>query len=350
MKAKQIVYLFGAGATQAELNYQSCDINLLMRDNPDTGLPGVSSRIMKAVRKDRKLQWLYEATKSTYQIDIEQLISLLEELNLAKSRKAAEKLRILYYKDILGNLSKTRIIKKPKLAMALFELHQNEQLKEIETLTGIISLNHDYLLETACHKIYNGINLGVDFVSKSFGHEPAAPRIIKLYGSFNWLSGKRIKIVESRPTKPHYELLWIPPTIAKETKSYPFTKLLGVAYELLMLHCDILRVIGCSLNQNDWKVISLLFKTQCIRRTMCYDIELIQGQLSGEETKQRLGYLRNVKTIAELEGSFTDFFDQEPINPYEDWLRKIVDEKRLNEKTFGKNLFELYYKGTKISL
>jgi hypothetical protein len=342
---KQVVYLIGAGATQAELNYQSCHVNLLMRDDLGTGLAGVCSRIMKAVRNDKQLSWLYEATKSTSQIDIEQLISLLEELDLEMYRKAADKLRKLYYLDILGHLMRTRVFNTPKLSMSLFELHQNEEFKNIEVLTGIISLNHDYLLETACQKIFEGVNLGVDFTSDIFALNRDAPPIIKLFGSFNWKSGERIKIFKCNLSKPpDRELLWIPPTIAKEARSYPFNKLLGNAHELLMLKCDILRVIGCSLNQNDWKVISLLFKTQCIRRDKCFDIELIQGREAGENTKQRLGYLRNIKTIAELEGSFADYFDQEqePDNPYEDWLRKTIDEKKISEDTLGENLKELY--------
>jgi hypothetical protein len=344
---KKVVYLFGAGATQAELNYQSYDINLLMRD---TALLGVCSRIMEVVSKDKQLQWLYEATRSTSQIDIEQLISLLEELNLEMYRKAADKLRELYYLDILRQLMRTRVFNTPKLSMSLFELHQNEELKNIEVLTGIISLNHDYLLETACQKIFEGVNLGVDFTSSVFDFKKEAPPIIKLFGSFNWKIGERIKIFKCERGKlPDRELLWIPPTIAKEARSYPFNKLMGKAYELLMLKCDILRVIGCSLNQNDWKVISLLFKTQCIRGDKCFDIELIQGRESGEDTKRRLGYLRNVKTIAELEGIFSDYFDQgqEPENPYGEWLREAIDEKKISEDTLGKNLKELYYKGIK---
>lgn len=350
IKPRKVIYLFGAGATQAELNYQSCRVNLLMRDNTDNGLEGVCSRIMKSVRKDTQLQWLYEATKSTSQIDIEQLISLLEELNLEKYRRAADKLRNLYYQDILRNLNETRIIDEPKLSMALLELHENETLKEKEVLKGIICLNHDYLLETACNQIHKGINLGVPFTSKAYKYNENAPMILKLYGSFNWRSGEQIRIIEANPLKPHREILWIPPTIAKETKSYPFTKLLGMAYELLLLECDLLRIIGCSLSQNDWKVISILFKTQCIRLKKCFDIELILGQETGENIKQRLGYLRNVKTIAELEGSFTDYFDQEPDNPYENWLRKTIDEKKINENTLGNNLKELYYKGTRANV
>lgn len=344
-KPRKVVYLFGAGATQAELNYQSCKVNLLMKDNQDNGLPGVCSRIMGEVRKDKQLKWLYEATKSTSQIDIEQLINLLEELNLDRYRKAADKLRNLYYKDILGNLKKTHIIKKPKLSLSLFELHENKMLKEKELLKGIICLNHDYLLETACNEIHKGINLGVAFESKIYQYNKIAPKIIKLYGSFNWVNGVKIKIIDAKPSKPHRVLLWLPPTIAKETKSYPFNKLLGMAYELLMLECDVLRVVGCSLSQNDWKVISLLFKTQCIQQNKCFDVELIQGQQTGNEIKQRLAFLRNIKTIAELEGGFTDYFDQEPDNPYEDWLRKTIDEKKLDDKTLGSNLSELYFKG-----
>ncbi len=190
-KPKNVVYLFGAGATQAELNYQSYKVNLLMRD---TDLPGVCSRIMTSVRGDRQLKWLYEATKSTSQIDIEQLISLLEEINLEKYKKAADKLRKLYYLDILKQLMKTKVFNTPKLSMSLFELHQNEELKNTEVLTGIISLNHDYLLETACQKKFKGVNLGVDFTSDIFDCNTKVTLIIKLFGSFNWMCGKTFQI------------------------------------------------------------------------------------------------------------------------------------------------------------
>jgi hypothetical protein len=47
-KPKQVVYLLGAGATQAEVKYLgAAEVNLLMRDSEELGGEGLSTAILK---------------------------------------------------------------------------------------------------------------------------------------------------------------------------------------------------------------------------------------------------------------------------------------------------------------
>ena len=63
----------------------------------------------------------------------------------------------------------------------------------------------------------------------------------------------------------------------EERTEYPFNILWGKAQELL--DCDILRIIGCSLNRNDWHLVSLLYITQKLNTNKKeFIIELINSR------------------------------------------------------------------------
>ncbi len=339
-KPKKVVYLFGAGATQAEIAYQGGHkVNLLMRDSDVYG-EGVCSRILKKADIHKKLE-----IQKGDEIDIEKLISLLVSSSRTKYRKIAEDLRKLYYNDILDVLAKTGLLRTPELAIGLFEMHKNQVFsKNVEILSGLIILNHDNLFSTASQKVYKGVKLGFKFSSdihKCFleNEKGKNPLIIKLYGSFDWINGIPIKVRELS-TKPKYSnnVLWIPPSILKESRGYPYNKLMGLAYELLAKRCDILRVVGCSLNQNDWNVISLLFNSQynqlynqLLSKKSCYKIELIIDQPNGENIKKECSYLQNITPIAYLtDGYFGNYKEDERKklpktsgldNPFMYWLK-----------------------------
>ena len=150
---KQIVYLLGAGATQAEVAHQGVKVNLLMQ--------GISSHILKRANTDRHLNLKEEA-------DIEKLISLLAATGIDKYKQEAENLREAYFAEILDGLINAGILDNPELAMGLFEMHNNALFKKkTETLSGIISLNHDNLFQVASQNIYKCINLGFKFESDS---------------------------------------------------------------------------------------------------------------------------------------------------------------------------------------
>jgi hypothetical protein len=339
-QTKQIVYLIGSGATQAEADYRGGEkVDLLMK--------GLSQRILQRANTDRTLK-LQEP-------DIEKLISLLTATGIADYIKEAAVLREAYYEEILENLSKAGILQKPDLAIGLFEMHNNVLFKQFERLSGVISLNHDNLFQVASRKVHGCINLGFNFEQTYFkwGRPEKVPRVIQLHGSFNWLNALPIKVVElASQNRYDQDMLWIPPSILKELKDYPYNKLTGLAYELLLKRCDILRIIGCSLSQNDWNIISLLFNAQYkqfFHNKLCFKIQLIMPPEAGEEVAKEMSYFKNLFPIQYLtDGNFADYKkdksdrSSEMSNPFKYWIKAKVNyhinKKELDLKTIGKTL------------
>ena len=218
---KRVVYLWGAGATQGEISYSGATgINLAMQDSDL--VEGVASRIVQ--RLERKWQAVFRTDKG---VDIEKLISLLVASGVGDYEALAEEIRKLYFEEICATLAKTRVLSEPTLAIGLLELHQNDQLKAQETLAGIITTNHDGLLQVAAHKVYGAANLGMPFVSEELTSSTNdLPPILQLHGSFTWAFDLPVRVT---PLGEGYtyskDTIWIPPAILKESKSYPFNKL-----------------------------------------------------------------------------------------------------------------------------
>lgn len=333
---KRIVYLLGAGSTQAEVDYQGGNkINLLMKDCPIRG-EGVARRVLDKTD-------VYDMLKisNTEDIDVEKLISLLSVSNNGKFKRIAENLRKHYYEIILEGLDKSGVLTNPELAIGLLELHKSPIFSEgVEKLSGIIILNHDNLFQTASQKVYSCVNLGFKFKSSvisNFSEEETIkpPLLVKLYGSFDWRSRIPIEILKLDKTCKYSEnMLWIPPSILKETHDYPYNKLAGFAYELLAKRCDILRIIGCSLSQNDWNVISLLFNAQynqLLYYKGCFKVELIVPERVGEQIQKDCSYLQNLFPIGYLSDGYFGLFKGDERaevpkisdldNPYKFWLK-----------------------------
>ena len=301
---------------------------------------GISTRIIEKAGIDRN----YDINGA----DIEKLISLFSASTIDDYKESAEALRKYYYLEIVDTLSKARILDKPELAMGLLSLHRNERFNEIENLSGIISLNHDNLFQVASQEVYKCLNLGFTFDSHHFIVDDnfTAPSIIHLHGAFNWKNSAPIEVLKlsTRNRENVNEILWIPPTILKEAKDYPYNKLMGLAFELLTKRCNILRIIGCSLSQNDWNLISLIFNAQSYQYQYndknCFKIELIIDQETGENIKENYSYLRNVFPIGYLTDSkrFSDYKDKKHVthemhNPFKFWL-KTKAQSHLKRKVF----------------
>jgi len=257
---KRVVYLWGAGATQAEASYLGArGINLLMRDSDELG-DGVATRILK--RLPLRWQSTFEAERGT---DIEKLVSLLAASSVTTYRTLAETIRTLYFQDICKSLAATKVLTNPRLAIGLLAMHKDDQFKRHERLTGIITTNHDGLLQLAAQHVYAKVNIGIPFQSNELtqGETGATAPLLHLHGSFTWKFGLPIQVsLLSKNSAYSSKTVWIPPTILKETKDYPFNKLAGIAYELLSRHCDVLRVVGSALTQNDWNILTLIFNAQ----------------------------------------------------------------------------------------
>lgn len=332
---KKIVYIVGAGATQAEAAHAGHQINLLMKNN-DIGL-GVSERVLdKAFKGKKRIRKLMDIEEET---DIEKLITLLTATGTKQNIDAAEILRENYYKEIINGIQEAGVLYNPELAIALLQMHTNRKFSGIEELSGVISLNHDNLFQEASQTVHSCINHGFKFDSEDFkcGDITQAPFLIQLHGSFSWRRhrSKSIRVVKIKP-KHKYDptMTWIPPSILKETKDYPFNKLTGLAYELLV-DCDILRIVGCSLSQNDWNLVSLIFNAQDAQygdSKKCFKIELIMD-IDFDSFKKEVSYLKNLTPIHQLDdGDFSGYKiprDERPKpseldNPFEFWLKTKV--------------------------
>jgi hypothetical protein len=332
MPLKRVVYLFGAGATISEAIQAGIEQHLSLRD--------VSEIVLEKAKTDQNLEGILGTIPSDAIRDIEIYISLLESIRTERYSEVASKLRTLFCETIEENLLQEGQPIEPKLAMALLQFHKNAEVQNIEQLKGIITVNYDNLLDRAFNEVYGGINYGIKCICMSGNYRlnDKYPPLIKLHGAFNWRRGLPHTLIhESQQERK--EMLWIPPGIAKARERYPFNLLWGKAFELL--DCDLLRIVGCSLSQNDWGLISLLFKTQS-RSDENYKIEIIKSHEGGIDLRKRNGFLSNVKVLGELDGC-QDFVDFKPDNVFESWLKRtfsIFEERGIKVKNAGLNYID----------
>ncbi len=328
---KQIVYLFGAGATHAEADFQGSDINLLMNTSKQFG-DGVSKRVLNAIGATAEFSAIDQ------NVDIEKLVSLLTASGIAKHSDRAAAMRAAYFTDVRDKLNEAGVIADPALAKGLLEMYRIEAFRGEERLIGIITTNHDGLLQVASQEIFGGLDLGFSFSSDDFT-DPTnenTPPILQLHGSFAWrfdVPLRASKFTVASEYDP--DTVWIPPTILKEAKNYPFNKVTGLAYELLSKQCDVLRVIGASLTQNDGQT--------------AFEIELIMPIASCTDIGRDCPYLRRVFPIDQLREGHMDVFqdpelppDSEPArNPFFYWLKEKVNyhlnHNHFDEASLGAN-------------
>ena len=291
---KKVVYLLGTGATQAEVSLTDDTIRILMSDVREE----MRNKIVKDEILKNKLSEVINHLSSEY-TDVEHLITLYESTAISKHNNIAKDLKQLFLKVVQEKISKLGTPYTPKLLTALIDMHEISDLEE--ELKGIITLNYEDLLERAIH---SSIKNNIDYIievknSHSYFKVKEGPSILllKLHGSFNWKNEFPITLMDESEIAEE-DVLWIPPGVEKRRDRYPFNILWGRARELL--DCDILRVIGCALNRNDWQLVSLLYITQQLStQGREYQIELIDYDDCGDTIRGQYPYLRFV-TISEI--------------------------------------------------
>jgi len=244
---RKIVYLFGAGATHAELK----NIQPQLADEKRGLLIGqVSSRVIYKAKKDpRYVKGLETVSATSGSLNIELLISLIENSKIHNWASKTSKLKSLVERDIKDILTKS-LTQRFVLHKALLELHKHDKARAKEQLIGLISLNYDDVLDQAykavlARQINYCFSLRRDFPSSS--NIP----LLKLHGSFNW---KNKYILRKRRT---VEI--IPLGSSKSYLHVPYGYVWNRALDLLTT-CDTLRVLGCSLSPNDSHLVDLLLK------------------------------------------------------------------------------------------
>jgi hypothetical protein len=341
----KVVYLFGAGATQGEVSYDGPgNVSVLMGDTNDFG-EGISTGVLRRLGADGDP---FKTDKGT---DIEKLISLLSASGVDKHLEVAEKMREHYFQEICTRLVSAISVERPTLAIALLEMHRNVTFdREVEALSGIITTNHDGLLQAAFLKTFQAIDLGFPFASTEIpiSNGKPTPLLLELHGSFTWSFGLPLEVSRlSKSSSYSRDASWIPPTVLKESKQYPFNKLTALAYELLSKRCDVLRVIGSSLTQNDWNILSLIFNAQRHNTFLGkepFPIQLIVPQKDGLAIENTATYLKNLLPMASLrEGDFSSYenwteqnppISEDEANPFFYWLKQKISFHR-GRKDFG---------------
>jgi len=194
------------------------------------------------------------------------------------------------------------------LHKALFELHR--RIGEREKLLGIISLNYDDVVDEACRAVWSR-QPSYCLTSETENGLP----LLKLHGSFTW---RRI-IIYGRSR----DIPIMPMGITKNYLAPPYNFIWSRAYELLA-HCDALRIIGCSLNQNDVGMIDLLFKAHQVKgRSIRMEIIDFQPPNGGHQIKNNYGFFPEIIEPEHLEGTL---IPEETIrnpagNPFRIWLK-----------------------------
>jgi hypothetical protein len=313
----KIVYLLGAGATHAEILNLEENPSETFRRNNGLLISDVSKRVMEQVQKDNRFKKNIEMVTSLEgSLNIELLMSLISSNRIPNSDYKTNRLKELVREDILKRLSKTRK-KKFYLHRALLEMHK--MIGEKETLLGIISLNYDDVLDEAYSEIFER-KPNYCLTSLPGIGEP----LLKPHGSFNW---KNIKVYEKLCNIPI-----IPLGINKNYLSHPYNFIWGKSLEILS-QCNILRVIGCAMNQNDIGLIDLLFKAHLLKGTSFF-IEIIDFQVTGDSIKSNYGFFPGIIKPLSIEGSLiADETIEEPTkggNPFKIWL-KAKTEKLIKE-------------------
>ena len=339
----KIVYLFGAGATHAEL--QNLDVELV-KNGRGLLVSHVSKRVLDKARKNRAFQSGMGAISSTSgSLNIELLISLIENSKVYRWESKTRLLKKLVEEDIENILSKS----KPNrfyLHKALLELHRHQVAKAKEELIGLISLNYDNVLDTAFEESFSRPP------RYCFSLEPDAdatevPPLLKLHGSFNW---KGIRI---RGQKRNIEIIPL-----GSTKNYihpPYGCIWNHALEMLIA-CDKLRVIGCSLSQNDFHLVDLLFKVYLEKeKGSSFEVEIIASEKDGETIRDNYGFFTGLKTLTTIRSDYdlpepeahsetkdNLVADPRPPNPFKAWLgyksRKMLGEEQVRRTKYLKRV------------
>ncbi len=312
----KVAYLFGAGATHAELfSQEKKGLTSHFDENRALLLSKVSSRVMSKATRDRKYRKGIEMVSNVAgPPNIELLISLIESSRIQGYDKKTKILKDLVRRDIESRLTAQKR-KSFYLHRALLEMH--DLIGASEQVVGLISLNYDTVLDEAYRKRYGFPNYA--FTQSSLGRDPKPlllkdpkPLLLKLHGSFNW---RKIKI-RGRPRNIDI----IPLGANKSYLHVPYNNIWANALEVIS-NCSVLRVIGCSLSQNDTHLIDLLFKAHLEKGTS-FEIQLICSDEEGERIKRNLGFFKGIKKITEIESALIpDDANARDSNPFRIWLQ-----------------------------
>jgi len=314
---KKVAYLFGAGATHAELF--DLEPNIAAK-RQGLLIGNVSSRVIEKARTDPDYLLGLELVSATSgSLNIELLISLIEDSKIHGWARKTQLLKQLVENDIKAILTSSRT-NKFYLHKALFELHGLKVVSRSEDLIGLISLNYDGVLDQAYSHYHGEPNYCF-----SLKEESKSLPLLKLHGSFTWS--------DKKPKGLRRSVDIIPLGSNKTYLHVPYGAIWNKALQIL-IECDTLRVIGCSLSPNDTHLIDLLFKAH-LERDVAFEIEIIATDSTGEKIQTQYGFFPKIRTLVQIEGLLVP--EKEPDNAYKTWLKykslKMLGPTKIRKST-----------------
>lgn len=306
-RPKRVVYLFGAGATHAELKGL---FPQLIEKGQGLLISDVSSRVIEKARLNpRYRSHIGMVSATTGSLNIELLISLIENSKVHDWEYKTRLLKKLVRQDIQGILTEPRL-RHFYLHKALLEFHSLGATEGQEKLTGLISLNYEDVLDRAyeAYKQHYGEPECCLFPQRRPSTGGNIP-LLKLHGSFVWE-----KLVVRGRRRP---IEIIPLGSGKSYLHAPYRFIWNQALETL-IGCDTLRVVGCSLSQNDFHLIDLLFQAH-LEKGEAFEIEVIAPDPEGRKIRENYGFLPGIRTLVQIEGHLVPA--EEPENAFREWLK-----------------------------
>ena len=301
---KKIAYLFGAGATHAELlvldpDLESNEQGLLISD--------VSKRVMfKASLNADYVRGIEVVSGVAGSLNIELLITLIENSKIPDWSEKTDLLKRLIRQEIESALPASRT-RQFCLHKGLLELHSHAKSQAREDLIGLVSLNYDSVLDLAYRAVF-GYDVNYCLSRDMDAAAQDGIPLLKLHGSFNWTNQQ---VLDKRR-----DIEIIPLGSSKSYLHPPYGFIWNRALDILA-KCDSLRIIGCSLSLNDVHLVDLLFKAQLERR-QAFDIEVIGPDEAGDVIKSNYGFFPNIKRLSDLGVPSTSAVG--PKNPFKTWL------------------------------
>lgn len=332
---KKVVYLIGAGASQACVESVGSSKGILMRH---LGEP-LSDRLQELVRTqysgDQSIVNLVN-TVVNEETDFEHIITFLDDAPSLRHRQFAEESRRAFadvLRERLFDISKETQGDEFKLYKVLLDMYNIESF--LEALQGLITINYDEYLEGAIEEI-GGFQIDFGIQVEPSTQQDEHLRLLKLHGSFGWRDTWPITREQD-----HDSTLWIPPGIHKAKQAYPFNVIWGLARE--MLSCDVLRVIGCRLGANDWDLISLLFTMRHVHAATRPQIEVIDAPKHVEQLKKDYPYL-GLLSLLEIEEIGRRFISEFTGWPPKEFSEFTSEEREHIIRSAGnsENWFELW--------
>lgn len=325
---KKIAYLFGAGSTHAEIaNHEEDPQNPKFLEKRGLLIKSVSNRVIRKANKNKKyLENIEMVSSAKGDPNIELLLSLIEASRIQDWNYKTTYLKKLVREDIERVLLKY----KPKdfyLHKALIEFHEHKKTKKREKLLALISLNYDDILDKA-YKSVKGDSPNYSFLQDGDKTTP----LLKIHGSFNW------RDIRMRGKDRDIEI--IPLGANKNYIHIPYNFIWNRALETL-IECDILRVIGSSLSQNDIHLIDLLFKAH-LERGAPIQIQIISSEETGDQIRRNYSFFSKIETISEIEPPLIPGPAEGILNPFKTWLfhksRSVLGERSIKRTKHLKRL------------